>query len=108
MNRIDLEWRRGDDEMETFVFEIDKKPVDFTGCSFNMKIVPEYQGEPILLSSSEGIAVKDNMVQISVPHRATENTSWDTANYDLQMTDGTGRIKTLCYGSISMLQDITR
>nr|DAF17649.1 MAG TPA: BppU domain protein [Caudoviricetes sp.] len=108
MKRIDLEWYRGDDEMETFVFEIDNKPVDFTGCSFNMKIVPEYLGEPILLSTSEGIVVKDNMVQISVPHQATENVSWDSANYDLQMTDSTGRIKTLCYGSISLLQDTTR
>ena len=69
MEKINFEWYRGDDETETLVFESEGEPVDFTGCSFDMDIVPEMGGSRrIRLSLSDGIAVNGNRVQITVSH----------------------------------------
>lgn len=108
MEKINFEWYRGDDELETLVFESEGEPVDFTGCSFDMDIAPERGGRRIRLSLSDGIAVKGNRVQITVSHDKTDGAIWQYAAYDLQMTDGTGRVKTLCFGRIRLLHDVTR
>lgn len=108
MEKINFEWYRGDDETETLVFESEGEPVDFTGCSFDMDITPERGGRRIRLSLSDGIAVKENRVQIMVSHDKTDGAIWQYAAYDLQMTDGTGRVKTLCFGRIRLLHDVTR
>lgn len=108
MEKINFEWYRGDDELETLVFESEGEPVDFTGCSFDMDIAPERGGRRIRLSLSDGIAVEGNRVQITVSHDKTDGAIWQYAAYDLQMTDGTGRVKTLCFGRIRLLHDITR
>lgn len=108
MEKINFEWYRGDDETETLVFESEGEPVDFAGCSFDMDIAPERGGGRIRLSLSDGIVVNGNRVQITVSHDKTEGASWQFASYDLQMTDGTGRVKTLCFGRIRLLHDITR
>lgn len=108
MEKINFEWYRGDDELETLVFESEGEPVDFTGCSFDMDIAPERGGRRIRLSLSDGIAVEGNRVQITVSHDKTDGAMWQYAAYDLQMTDGTGRVKTLCYGRIRLLHDVTR
>lgn len=108
MEKINFEWYRGDDESETLVFESEGEPVDFAGCSFAMDIAPERGGGRIRLSLSDGIVVNGNRVQITVSHDKTEGASWQFASYDLQMTDGTGRVKTLCFGRIRLLHDITR
>lgn len=108
MEKINFEWYRGDDELETLVFESEGEPVDFTGCSFDMDITPERGGRRIRLSLSDGIAVKENRVQIMVSHDKTDGAIWQYAAYDLQMTDGTGRVKTLCFGRIRLLHDVTR
>lgn len=108
MEKINFEWYRGDDELETLVFESEGEPVDFTGCSFDMDITPERGGRRICLSLSDGIAVKENRVQIMVSHDKTDGAIWQYAAYDLQMTDGTGRVKTLCFGRIRLLHDVTR
>lgn len=108
MEKINFEWYRGDDEWETLVFESEGEPMDFTGCSFDMDIAPERGGRRIRLSLSDGIAVNGNRVQITVSHDKTDGAMWQYAAYDLQMTDGTGRVKTLCWGRIRLLHDITR
>lgn len=108
MEKINFEWYRGDDELETLVFETDGEPMDFAGCDFAMDIVPERGGGRIRLSLSDGIAVEGNRVQITVSHDKTDGAMWQYAAYDLQMTDGTGRVKTLCCGRIRLLHDVTR
>ncbi|HFC8533030.1 TPA: hypothetical protein ACFRHF_001778 [Neisseria lactamica] len=108
MEKINFKWYRGDDEMETLVFESDGEPMDFAGCDFTMDIVPERGGGRIRLSLSDGIAVEGNRVQIAVSHDKTDGVAWQSAAYDLQMTDGTGRVKTLCFGRIRLTHDITR
>ncbi len=107
MEKIDFEWYRGDDDSETLVFESEGEPVDFAGCDFAMDILPE-RGAVIRLSLSDGISVEGNRVQILVSHDKTDGVIWRQARYDLQMTDGTGRVKTLCFGRIRLLHDITR
>ena len=92
MEKINFEWYRGDDETETLVFESEGEPVDFTGCSFDMDIVPEMGGSR----------------RIHLSHDKTDGAMWQYAAYDLQMTDGTGRVKTLCCGRIRLLHDVTR
>lgn len=109
MEKINFEWYRGDDEAETLVFESDGEPVDFTGCDFAMDIVPETNGSRgIRLSLSDGISVEGNRVQIKVSHDKTDGVVWRSAKYDLQMTDGEGRVKTLCFGHIRLTHDVTR
>lgn len=108
MEKINFEWYRGDDELETLVFESEGEPMDFAGCDFAMDIVPERGGGRIRLSLSDGIAVEGNRVQIVVSHDKTDGVAWQSAAYDLQMTDGTGRVKTLCFGRIRLLHDVTR
>ena len=108
MEKIHFEWYRGDDELETLIFASEGEPVDFTGCSFDMDIAPERGGRRIRLSLSDGIAVNGNRVQITVSHDKTDGAMWQYAAYDLQMTDGTGRVKTLCFGRIRLLHDVTR
>ena len=109
MEKINFEWYRGDDESETLVFESEGEPVDFTDCSFAMDIVPEMDGSKrIRLNLSDGITVNGNRVQITVSHDKTEGITWKSAAYDLQMTDGTGRVKTLCCGRVRLIHDITR
>lgn len=109
MEKINFEWYRGDDESETLVFESDGEPVDFTGCSFAMDIVPEIDDRKrIRLNLSDGITVNGNRVQITVSHDKTEGIKWKSASYDLQMTDGAGRVRTLCYGRVRLIHDITR
>ncbi|HEZ3258956.1 TPA: hypothetical protein WH400_001084 [Neisseria meningitidis] len=73
-----------------------------------MDIAPERGGRRIRLSLSDGIAVNGNRVQITVSHDKTDGAMWQYAAYDLQMTDGTGRVKTLCCGRIRLLHDVTR
>ncbi|HFC8492497.1 TPA: hypothetical protein ACQ65G_002090 [Neisseria meningitidis] len=107
MEKIHFEWYRGDDELETLVFESEGEPVDFAGCDFAMDIVPEH-GAVIRLSLSDSISVAENRVQIAVSHDKTDGVGWRTAAYDLQMTDGTGRVKTLCFGRIRLTHDVTR
>ncbi|HEZ5103698.1 hypothetical protein [Neisseria meningitidis] len=58
MEKIHFEWYRGDDELETLVFESEGEPVDFTGCSFDMDIAPEHGGRRIRLSLSDGIFIE--------------------------------------------------
>ncbi|HEZ6303952.1 TPA: hypothetical protein WI569_000287 [Neisseria meningitidis] len=60
------------------------------------------------LSLSDGIAVEGNRVQITVSHDKTDGAVWQDATYDLQMTDGTGRVKTLCFERIRLTHDVTR
>ncbi|WP_308084361.1 hypothetical protein [Neisseria polysaccharea] len=109
MEKINFEWYRGDDETETLVFESEGEPMDFAGCDFAMDIVPETGGSRrIRLSLSDGISVEGNRVQIAVSHDKTDGVGWRTAAYDLQMTDGTGRVKTLCFGRIRLTHDVTR
>lgn len=55
-----------------------------------------------------GIAAEGNRVQITVSHDKTDAVAWQSAAYDLQMTDGTGRVKTLCSGCVRLPHDITR
>lgn len=109
MEKINFEWYRGDDELETLVFETDGEPMDFAGCDFAMDIVPETGGSRrIRLNLSDGIAVNGNRVQITVSHDKTDGVAWQSAAYDLQMTDGAGRVKTLCFGRIRLTHDVTR
>ncbi|AKP12540.1 hypothetical protein QAO92_001577 [Neisseria gonorrhoeae] len=53
MGKIDFERYRGDDELETLVFESDGEPMDFAGCDFAMDIVPERGGGRIRPGLSE-------------------------------------------------------
>lgn len=108
MEKINFDWYRGDDETETLVFETDGEPMDFAGCDFAMDIVPEGRGGRIRLNLSDGIAVEGNRVQITVSHDKTDGVAWQSAAYDLQMTDGAGRVKTLCFGRIRLTHDVTR
>ncbi|HGG9749002.1 TPA: hypothetical protein ACJKA7_000425 [Neisseria meningitidis] len=81
MEKIHFEWYRGDDELETLVFESEGEPMDFAGCDFAMDIVPEH-GAVIRLSLSDGISVAENRVQIAVSHDKTDGVGWRTATIE--------------------------
>lgn len=110
MERIDFVWTRGDDERETLLFETeDDLPVDFTGVRFDLHIVPERGGRRIRLDSDgNGITFEGNRVVIDLAHDLTDGAAWQAGLWDLQVTDATGRVKTLCGGRVRLLADVTR
>lgn len=110
MDIIDLEMVRGDDD--GFVFEVvedteQQSAVDFTGCRLDLHIKPK-RGEVIKLSSTTGeIVVDNNLIIVNVPHGKTESVKWESAPYDLQCIDKSGKVRTLVGGEFVLILDVT-
>ena len=100
MDIIDLEMVRGDDDGWAFDVSDDDGAVD-------LHIKPA-KGEVIKLSSTTGdLKAKGNIIYASVSHDKTENVKWQSAQWDLQLTDSTNKVRTICGGEFTLIPDVT-
>ena len=86
---------------------------DLTAAALAMTAAPEQgRGEPLHLDGSHIKAVRDDegdvLITLDIPAALTRDIGWQAANYDLQATNASGRVKTLCRGRLLMVEDITR
>ena len=112
---VDLELYRGDDA-EPIVLRVrqNAQPVwDLTLAVFAMSVLPGTgRGEPLHLDDGQIKAMRDDagdvLITLDIPAALTRDSDWQTGNYDLQATDTSGRVKTLCRGRLLIVGDITR
>ena len=86
---------------------------DLTAAALAMTAAPEQgRGEPLHLDGSHIQAVRDDegdvLITLDIPAALTRDIGWQAANYDLQATNASGRVKTLCRGRLLIVEDITR
>ena len=107
MEEIDLEMVRGDDDGWTFAVSDDDGAVDLGDYRIDLHIKPA-KGEAIKLSSTTGdLKAKGNIIYASVSHEKTENVKWQSAQWDLQLTDSTNKVRTICGGEFTLIPDVT-
>lgn len=107
MDIIDLEMVRGDDDGWAFDISDDDGAVDLDGYRIDLHIKPA-KGEVIKLSSTTGdLKAKGNIIYASVSHDKTENVKWQSAQWDLQLTDSTNKVRTICGGEFTLIPDVT-
>ena len=107
MEIIDLEIVRGDDDGWAFDVSDDDGAVDLGDYRIDLHIKPA-KGDAIKLSSTTGdIKIKGNIIYVSVSHDKTENIKWQSAQWDLQLTDSTKKVRTICGGEFTLIPDVT-
>lgn len=109
---VNLKLYRGDDA-EPIVLRVRGNAWDLTAAALAMTAAPEQgRGEPLHLDGSHIQAVRDDegdvLITLDIPAALTRDIGWQAANYDLQATNASGRVKTLCRGRLLMVEDITR
>lgn len=68
MEKINFEWYRGDDELETLVFESEGEPMDFAGCALSVFLEASGQNPPLGFETLNLIPLeKLDGVKISIP-----------------------------------------
>lgn len=111
ITQIDLNHYQGTDK--DFIFEIvndDEEETAYNGlsnASFEMWIKPS-RGETIKLSTRTGeIAVKDNVIVVSIRNVHTANAKWEMANYDI-FTLIDDKISAIVTGTFTLQRSITK
>lgn len=104
MLKHDLKLYRGD----TYAYDVvltteDGRPVDLSDAAVAMTVCPE-QGDPI----SPELTVEGNTVRIDFAAGLTRDLTWRRARYDLQITRGGKIVTTVLYGTVSLIEDVTR
>ena len=111
ITQIDLNHYQGTDK--DFIFEIvndDEEDTAYNGlrsASFEMWIKPS-RGETIKLSTRTGeIAVKDNVIVVSIRNVHTANAKWEMADYDI-FTLIDDKISAIVTGAFTLQRSITK
>lgn len=111
ITQIDLNHYQGTDK--DFIFEIvndDEEETAYNGlsnASFEMWIKPS-RGETIKLSTRTGeIAVKDNVIVVSIRNMHTANAKWEMADYDI-FTLIDDKISAIVTGTFTLQRSITK
>ena len=111
ITQIDLNHYQGTDK--DFIFEIvndDEEETAYNGssnASFEMWIKPS-RGETIKLSTRTGeIAVKDNVIVVSIRNMHTANVKWGMADYDI-FTLIDDKISAIVTGTFTLQHSITQ
>ncbi len=111
ITQIDLNHYQGTDK--DFIFEIvndDEEETAYNGssnASFEMWIKPS-RGETIKLSTRTGeIAVKDNVIVVSIRNMHTANVKWGMADYDI-FTLIDDKISAIVTGTFTLQHSITK
>ena len=111
ITQIDLNHYQGTDK--DFIFEIvndDEEETAYNGssnASFEMWIKPS-RGETIKLSTRTGeIAVKDNVIVVSIRNVHTANAKWEMADYDI-FTLIDDKISAIVTGTFTLQHSITK
>lgn len=111
ITQIDLNHYQGTDK--DYIFEIvndDEEETAYNGlsnASFEMWIKPS-RGETIKLSTRTGeIAVKDNVIVVSIRNVHTANAKWEMADYDI-FTLIDDKISAIVTGTFTLQHSITK
>ena len=111
ITQIDLDHYQGTDK--DFIFVIvndDEEETAYHGlsnASFEMWIKPS-RGETIKLSTRTGeIAVKDNVIVVSIRNVHTANAKWEIADYDI-FTLIDDKISAIVTGTFTLQHSITK
>lgn len=112
MQKHKFKFFRGDDISYRLLFSLPNgEPVNLDGVRFDLHAIVEGKTEPQIELSTQngGISVDTNgEALINFSHSDTQDAEWETANYDLQLTDTLGKRKTVLYGTIQLIPDQTR
>lgn len=107
-----LKFVRGDDvSYRLFFRQKSGVPVDLTGVRFDLHVVTEGSAEPEIELSTQtgGIEIQENgEVLVHFAHALTQEATWETASYDLQLTDAEDKRKTVMHGTVQLIPDYTR
>lgn len=86
-------------------------PVDITGYSFTMSVntleAPPNIGTQLFSLAGVITSASGGLVEFA-PSALQADQTPGTYYYDIQMTDAGGRIQTLCVGTYTFTQDITK
>jgi hypothetical protein len=109
---IDICWERGDTYPFSFAVELEADdPINIAGRSYLLTVDPA--ADPIndtnnLFQLTGTITDAANgIVQFGMTALQADQTP-ATYYYDLQQTDGAGKIRTICKGEFKFVQDITK
>lgn len=112
MQKHNFKFVRGDDVSYRLLFRNKEgEPVDLSGIRCDLHVVAEENGEPVIRLHSDGggIEITENgTVQLNFAHADTQSAEWESARYDLQLTDPLGKRKTVLYGTVQLIPDQTR
>ena len=108
---VDLCFTRGDSVLWTFQIKSEGVPVNITGFSFLLTVDPSPEptgsGTNLFQLTGSVITPLSGIVQFGMtPTQA--NQVPNEYYFDLQMTDGGGKIRTVAKGKFTIEQDITK
>lgn len=82
-------------------------PMDFTGASARMQISNNRAAVVTLTSPSGGITFpQTDQIKITLTNTQTADLSGQELNYDLQVTDTLGAVRTYIFGKFQILADL--
>lgn len=103
---------RGDDSSYRLVFrQKNREPFDVSNMRLDLHVIANGVKEPVIELSSlnGGIDILDNgEVIVHFSHHHTQDATWESGNYDLQLIDLQGKRKTVMYGTVQLIPDYTR
>lgn len=117
LTKVNIELIRGDDESR--LVHLNQQQPDGTLIPLDLTTVARFDLHGVVgnktvlvLSSENGLievlnATAGELV-VHFPHSLTENAKWLEAQYDLQLTLTSGRIKTVLEGKIKLKHDYTQ
>jgi len=105
-------WGRGDSDAKGFVIQdSDGVAIDITGFSFKLTVSldkdpTDQVNEQFSIVGVIGVAASGTVS--FAPTTANTNITAGIYFYDIEQTDGSGRIKTVIKGRVKIIQDITK
>jgi hypothetical protein len=105
-------WGRGDSDAKGFVIQdSDGNAVDITGFTFSLTVnidrdPPDQEDEQFTIAGIIGVAANGEVS--FAPTTVDTDIAPGVYFYDIEQTDGSGRIKTLIKGKCKIIQDITK
>ena len=106
----DFEIWKGDDFTQVITATISSTPVNFTGYTLRMSIRNSTTNEVALTLATGGsgiTATSLGVITITMTAAQTNALTNKDYKYDLEVTSGSGVIKTYLYGPIAVLTDTT-
>lgn len=110
MQKHKFKFFRGDDVSYRLLFySAENKRLPLEDLRFDLHVMVDDERQIVLSTENGGIENRDNgEVMLHFRHADTQSATWETAHYDLQLTDSLGRRKTVLYGTIQLIPDQTR
>ena len=107
-HKADFVFVRGDDFFADLILNLQGEPLDLRGMSFLMTARPAFGAPAVLsLSTSNGLVVKGNRLNINIPSNLTRGIAPKRLVYDVQLTTEAYINRTVLAGTIELKPGVT-